>query len=65
MRVGITAAGQAQNTIEKEPQTAPLICWDQTTADPCSEIAVVNVKGNIQSALIAALLKANPATPKS
>jgi hypothetical protein len=36
MRVGITAPGQAQNTIEKEPQTASLsrICWDQSTVDP-------------------------------
>jgi hypothetical protein len=33
MRVGITAPGQAQNTIEKQPQTASLrrICWDQST----------------------------------
>jgi hypothetical protein len=32
-RVGITAPGQAQNTIEKEPQTPSLrrICWDQST----------------------------------
>jgi hypothetical protein len=33
MRVGITAPGQAQNAIEKQPQTASLrrICWDQST----------------------------------
>jgi hypothetical protein len=32
-RVGITAPGQARNTIEKEPQTASLrrIYWDQST----------------------------------
>jgi hypothetical protein len=41
MRFEITASGQAQNTIEKQPQTASLrhICWDQSTV-------LINIKGS-------------------